>query len=1156
MAWVDCATSGLGIEQLPMQIRQRQPGTGTPYEYVIWLGSQAGSTSDFIRCSYKADLKVETPLHGKWSSSRRRNLRYLSAYVRGAGSWLPLSYEFGAPPCSVGGGRGRLGCLEGTGSARSDQPANASRAEPAPGITRGSPAVRERFSSVRQQLTRGPAPWLPSEMPRLSWDAIGPVAGPVGDAARGAQSGGDAEARCGSAWGSNLGQALVGGAVLGLVVFSSSSLATVCRPPSSSFAVSFSYFVSLLSPSKPSLVTDWHPPRDLTMDAPSATPPNPNVPRQRSSPANDHSGTPSPIPQQQPYPYPVQQQQAGWNAAHAPQQYYPSFYQNPHQQPYGMHGSPHSTPNQIQNPYYDPANVQFAQWAYQQQMMFHQAHQLSHVPPPMSGQRNRAGSASTPGEYFPQGQIPNYNVFPSGTPPAHPAQLPNGYPAGQGDHRDHQQQSQYGGFHPYRRPNRQGSQEPTSNTEWRSPTQSYSSPPVSPPYVRADAAGSSTSVNSNSGGPNGTRQRTNSTQGSSTAAGSQSSHGKAISSNGHGRGGSTTSVTSSSSAPRPHHRTSSSSSNTPSVTPRTTSTTPALTTVPATHSTATLRKPSPLSQGTFTAAEKRMSRDDSDLATMMEPATGSRSAGLKGRLRRALSLNANSALKEEDEGDPASVSKSRLGPSPGPSGSSQVLADDESTATVQKKKSRSLFNSRMNRSTDNISLSSTMSSASMVIRKLGSIGKLTRRNSLAGITSLFKDKKGKDGEPEAESSGKKSKKKKGEKGSVADPSVSLATAELDREFAEDMPPGLSPAAMLARQHTLKSNAEAAARAKAEQEAKAAAAAAAAAQSGSGEPVPTTWEKNTTNRQGEGSPARFGRANEDGRRVHVEDDSDSGSDDDHHHSQGYNMDSWEDDEDWDGAQDEEDITIRQGIDNVMLDDEEMEPWAINVRRSVERTKVPTKGILKTRADGAGYEQDAYLPQPNPTFARNRSNSYDSPPAKPGSAQGPSHVLAQPDPDQIDGLHKHSHSSSHGQSSSSFLGPLSFETDGSGIAGAGVDSPKEISESSTSGNTSTSGEKTLFSLPNSSAPALSTMFSSNPPTLSHRSATAPAKRLAFATNLSVYDTFPANVYDRRSEPATWSRLTPALAQRIKEELNSYKMEEMEVHVASRVHTQFFV
>jgi len=88
-------------------------------------------------------------------------------------------------------------------------------------------------------------------------------------------------------------------------------------------------------------------------------------------------------------------------------------------------------------------------------------------------------------------------------------------------------------------------------------------------------------------------------------------------------------------------------------------------------------------------------------------------------------------------------------------------------------------------------------------------------------------------------------------------------------------------------------------------------------------------------------------------------------------------------------------------------------------------------------------------------------------------------------------------------------------------------------------------------NSSAPALSNIGSNlTQPTLTHRSATAPVKRLAFAANLSIYDTFSASVYDRRSEPATCNRLTPALAQRIKEELNSYKMEEMEVHAASRI------
>ena len=46
-----------------------------------------------------------------------------------------------------------------------------------------------------------------------------------------------------------------------------------------------------------------------------------------------------------------------------------------------------------------------------------------------------------------------------------------------------------------------------------------------------------------------------------------------------------------------------------------------------------------------------MSRDDSDLTAMLEPAPGVRSGGLKGRLRRALSLNAGAALREEDEDD-------------------------------------------------------------------------------------------------------------------------------------------------------------------------------------------------------------------------------------------------------------------------------------------------------------------------------------------------------------------------------------------------------------------------------------------------------------------------------------------------------------------------
>ena len=670
------------------------------------------------------------------------------------------------------------------------------------------------------------------------------------------------------------------------------------------------------------------------MDAPSPNSINAAVPRQRSSPANDHSLAPSPMSQQQPYPYPVQQQQAAWSPS--PQQFYPSFYQNPHQQPYPMHGHP-AHPQQGQMPYYDPANAQLAQWAYQQ-MMYNaqQAHQMSQMSP-MGSQRGRNGGNPTP-DYFGQSPMAGFSPFPSGTPPPHPSQLPMGYsptPSEQG--------SQYGGYHPYRRPQRHGS---ANQEDWRSGSQHTGS--FKPPYAHADAAGSSTSVNSGSSQSGSQRQRTNSNQGSS-GGGSGSgtppghSHSKQSSSR------STSSVPSpppatNGSAPRVHQRTGSSSSSA-SARPAAPSTTTTSST-PTAH--VNLRKPSPLSQGTFTAAEKRMSRDDSDLAAMLEPTGEGRSRGLKGRLRRALSLNANATLHEDDEEDPARHATPRPSQSSMNSSATLAMDDGDSTATVQKKKSRSLFNSKFNRSTDNISLSSTMSSASMVIRKLGSIGKLARRNSLAGITSLLKDKKDK----EDEEGGKKSKKKKGEKGTVADPSVSHVTAELDRSDWSSNPEmaGLSPAARLARQHTLKTNAEAAAKAKAEAEARTAA----PAQAQGAAALPTTWEKNTTNRQGD-SPAKVGsssRVNENGMRVvveHDDSDSDEGHSDGGHdnHAHNYSIEGWEDDEDWGEAHEEEDVTIRQALDNADLeDDEEMEPWAINVRRSIERSRKPAKGILKS------------------------------------------------------------------------------------------------------------------------------------------------------------------------------------------------------------------
>jgi len=367
-----------------------------------------------------------------------------------------------------------------------------------------------------------------------------------------------------------------------------------------------------------------------------------------------------------------------------------------------------------------------------------------------------------------------------------------------------------------------------------------------------------------------------------------------------------------------------------------------------------------------------MSRDDSDLAALLESPSKSasgigRSSGLKGRLRRALSFN---ALKEEDDNsddnldnkndDSTKPSTHKPKPSintalpqlqpagairnpPGPDG---ALDDTESTATIQtKKKSRaaSLFNSRINASTDNISLSSTVSSASVMIRKLGSMGKLVvRRNSLAGITSIFKDKN-------KDTDKSKKKDKKSAKAGAVQAEVSHVHAELDRGIGADAK-GLSPAAELARQHTLKTKAEAAAKAKVQQEAAAAVAVATVAPTiTTGLAGVPTWDKNTTTRTGPLSPVRRSvglKVNEDGTHVVVEDE-DEETDDGHYDPSANNVDGWDDDEDWDIPGDE-DATIRMDMSKARISEEpdEAEPWATDIRRSVERTKRPMKGILKS------------------------------------------------------------------------------------------------------------------------------------------------------------------------------------------------------------------
>ncbi|KAF2843829.1 hypothetical protein M501DRAFT_926771 [Patellaria atrata CBS 101060] len=65
---------------------------------------------------------------------------------------------------------------------------------------------------------------------------------------------------------------------------------------------------------------------------------------------------------------------------------------------------------------------------------------------------------------------------------------------------------------------------------------------------------------------------------------------------------------------------------------------------------------------------------------------------------------------------------------------------------------------------------------------------------------------------------------------------------------------------------------------------------------------------------------------------------------------------------------------------------------------------------------------------------------------------------------------------------------------------------------------------------------------------------SRNISFSPRIMFHDAWSSSEYDRRGDIATCNRLTPMLAQQIKEELNSFKME-MEVHEDSKPHTHFF-
>ncbi|CAG8551204.1 4840_t:CDS:2 [Diversispora eburnea] len=65
----------------------------------------------------------------------------------------------------------------------------------------------------------------------------------------------------------------------------------------------------------------------------------------------------------------------------------------------------------------------------------------------------------------------------------------------------------------------------------------------------------------------------------------------------------------------------------------------------------------------------------------------------------------------------------------------------------------------------------------------------------------------------------------------------------------------------------------------------------------------------------------------------------------------------------------------------------------------------------------------------------------------------------------------------------------------------------------------------------------------------------KKLQFSSTILEHETWTREDYDRRGDQTTCNSLTPSLAQKIKQELNQFKMVEMQVHEESKKNTHFF-
>ncbi|KAK4057004.1 hypothetical protein OIO90_001904 [Microbotryomycetes sp. JL221] len=516
--------------------------------------------------------------------------------------------------------------------------------------------------------------------------------------------------------------------------------------------------------------------------------------------------------------------------------------------------------------------------------------------------------------------------------------------------------------------------------------------------------------------------------------------------------------------------------------------------------------------------------------------------------------------------------------------------------TVASTRKFGLLNSKFNSSTDNLSISSTVSSASMLIRKLGNVGKMARRNSFMNLTKAFKNKD-KDGEEQGDviasstgANGAIGGKGHGKKKSVVSGAdVSHVQAEIDRESTPSTATaanGMSPAAALARQHQEMYAEQEAAEAAAKAERERLEAMSRMLSSG----PHARQDSDAASIKSSRSLGNWGRSNKDDSKANgmlqkekdkvkkskgkrwgfgssngstnnsvrdgdsnsfvesVNDDAAGG----HRSSSALGYYNAHRQEHASGIEVLNQPAYATYGGTVVDEPKSSTDEARNARQAAQqeqrRHARPAKSILK----GAGsYNQEEFA-LPKPSFVRTRATSFDAPlqSSAPGPAGSVALVGTIPSEAQVDGVVPASTAprSDAPPPSDTHATPLERPV----LAHHGISAPTAIPLTANMTNVSSPyGHPAL----NVSAPTLAHFNKFQPV----RSASAPGgtgRRITFATSLSVHTTWPANIYDRRAEPATCNRLTPLLAQQIKEELNSYKMEEMDVHPSSRALTHFFV